>query len=50
MGRTREELAASLRSFPCGRYVIFYVPFDDGIDVVRLLHSARDADAVFDEG
>lgn len=47
MGRAREELAAEVRSFPIGRYVIFYQPIDDGIDVVRVLHSARDADAVF---
>jgi len=39
-----------MRSFPFGRYVIFYVPLEDGIDVVRVLHSARDIDAVFDEG
>jgi len=54
MGRAREELAASLRSFPFGRYVIFYVPFEDGIDVVgidvvRVLHGARDIDAIFSE-
>jgi len=47
MGRARDELAASLRSFPFGRYVIYYVPIEDGIDVVRVLHSARDIDAVF---
>ena len=47
MGRAREELAASLRSFPFGRYVIYYVPIEDGIDVVRVLHSARDIDAIF---
>jgi toxin ParE1/3/4 len=50
MGRAREELAAGLRSFPFGRYVIFYVPFENGIDVVRVLHGARDIDAVFEEG
>jgi toxin ParE1/3/4 len=49
MGRAREELAAGLRSFPFGRYVIFYAPLEDGIDVVRVLHSARDIDAVFGE-
>jgi toxin ParE1/3/4 len=49
MGRAREELAAGLRSFPFGRYVIFYVPIRDGIDVVRVLHSARDIDAAFGE-
>jgi toxin ParE1/3/4 len=49
VGRARHELAADLRSFPFGRYVIFYAPVDDGIDVVRVLHSARDVDAVFDD-
>jgi toxin ParE1/3/4 len=47
MGRARDELAADLRSFPFWRYVIFSEPIDDGIDVVRVLHSARDINAVF---
>ena len=47
MGRARDELAARVRSFPFGRYVIFYEPIEGGIDVVRVLHSARDIDAVF---
>jgi toxin ParE1/3/4 len=47
MGRARDELEQGLRSFPFGRYVIFYMPSDDGIDVVRVLHSARGIDAVF---
>ena len=50
MGRARNELVADLRSFPYGRYIIFYIPIDDGIDVVRVLHSSRDVDAVFEEG
>lgn len=49
LGRARDELLTDLRSFPFGRYVIFYTPVDDGIDVVRVLHSARDADALFDD-
>ena len=47
IGRVREDLAAGTRSFPSGRYVIFYAPIDGGIDVVRVLHSARDIDAAF---
>jgi toxin ParE1/3/4 len=47
MGRAREELAAGLRGFPFGRYVIFYTSLEDGIDVVRVLHSARDIDSAF---
>lgn len=49
MGRVRGELAVDLRSFPFGRNVIFYAPVEHGIDVVRVLHSARDIDAVFGE-
>ena len=47
MGRARDELAPGVRSFPFGRYVVFYVLLDDGIDVVRVLHGARDIDAAF---
>jgi len=49
MGRARGELLYGLRSFPFGRYVIFYEPIDGGIDVVRVLHSARDVDPQFRE-
>ncbi len=34
LGRARDELAAELRSFPFGRYVIFYEPLEHGIDAV----------------
>jgi len=47
MGRARDELSPNLRSLPFGRYVIFYEPLADGIDVVRVLHAARDVDAQF---
>ena len=47
MGRARDELAPGLRSFPFGRYVIFYEPIEGSIDVIRLPHSARDVDAQF---
>ncbi len=50
MGRTRDELERGVRSLPFGRYVIFYMPTDVGIDVVRVLHGARDIDAVFGDG
>ncbi len=50
MGRTRDELERGVRSFPFGRYVILYMPADAGIDVVRVLHGARDIDTVFGDG
>ena len=48
MGRYREELSARLRSFPVGNYVIFYRPMDGGIEVVRVLHGARDFPPLFE--
>ncbi len=51
MGRSRAELAPGIRSFAFGRYVVFFLPLADGIDVVRVLHGSRDIDASFaDEG
>jgi toxin ParE1/3/4 len=48
IGRARDELADHLRSFPIGRYLIFYFPLPGGVEVVRVLHAARDAVAIFD--
>jgi len=42
MGRTRDELVPRLRSLPFGRCVIFYRALDDGAEIVRVLHGARD--------
>lgn len=46
MGRARDELAEGLRSFPTGQYIIFYQPVPGGIEIVRVLHGARDLDAI----
>jgi toxin ParE1/3/4 len=47
MGRARENLAPNLRSFPVKKYVIFYRPVDDTIEIVRILHGARDIESIF---
>lgn len=49
MGRVRHEYLLNLRSFPFGNYIIFYLPLDDGIEVLRIVHSSRDIQQVFDE-
>jgi len=48
MGRSREELAAGLRSFNVGNYLLFYRPLDDGIVVIRVAHGSRDLPALFE--
>lgn len=35
-------------AIPCGHYLIFYLPLEDGIEVVRVLHGARDWEPLFD--
>jgi len=48
MGRARPELADGLRSFPTRTpYIVFYLPDEDGLLVVRVLHHARDIDAEY---
>ena len=48
LGRAREELPGDgLRSFPAHAYVVFYLPISDGVEIIRVLHERRNADAVF---
>lgn len=47
MGRNRDELHPGLQSFPVGKYLIFYMPIHDGIEIVRVLHGMMDIDALF---
>ncbi len=49
MGRKRDSLVTSLRSFPVGNYLIFYCPVNKGIEVIRVLHGARDIQNLFED-
>jgi toxin ParE1/3/4 len=42
MGRTREELSPGLRSVVIEQYVLFYRATATAVEVVRILHGARD--------
>jgi toxin ParE1/3/4 len=44
-GRERKDLGTNLRSFPVERYIIFYTPVSDGIEVIRVMHGRQDIDA-----
>ncbi len=48
LGRPRDELAPGLRSFATGNHVVFYRKAENGIQVIRVLHGARDIDAIFE--
>jgi toxin ParE1/3/4 len=47
MGKSRDELLPSLRSLPIGKYLIFYLPIEGGIQIVRVLPAMMDIDAFF---
>ena len=47
LGQQRDELRPGLRSFPVGKYVLFYRAVEGGIELVRLLHGARDIPRFF---
>ena len=47
LGRERPELVASMRSYTVGKYLIFYQPLADGIELVRVLHGARNLRRLF---
>jgi len=49
-GEERSDLSANVRAFPIGNYVIFYRPTEDGIQVLRVLHGARDIPRIFRTG
>jgi toxin ParE1/3/4 len=48
LGRSRDELALGMRSFPVGNYLLFYLPIKNGIMIVRVLSGYRDLDSLFE--
>lgn len=46
IGSPRPALRDGLRSLAVGSYLIFYEPLHGGIDVIRVLHGARDLSRV----
>jgi toxin ParE1/3/4 len=44
IGRARPELREDLRSFPYGAYLILYRSVDGGVEIVRVVHAARNLD------
>jgi toxin ParE1/3/4 len=43
----RDDLADGLRSIPFGAYLIFYRLYTDEIRIERVLHGARNLNALF---
>ncbi|MGO1183768.1 MAG: type II toxin-antitoxin system RelE/ParE family toxin [Micrococcaceae bacterium] len=41
-GRCRDEARQGYRSYSVSRHVIFYIPRDEFVDVIRVLHQRMD--------
>jgi toxin ParE1/3/4 len=50
LGRACDELSAGLQRFPVGHYLVFYRLDPHHIEIVRVLHGARDIEACLDSG
>jgi toxin ParE1/3/4 len=46
LGRTREELGSGLRSVVVEQYVLFYRVTAIAVEILRILHGARDIDTM----
>lgn len=47
MGEARDDLAGNLRMLTADSYVVLYRPKDAGIEIVRIVHAARDITALW---
>lgn len=47
-GTEQDRLLINLRSFVVSNYFIFYQPFDDRVEILRVLHSSRDIESLFE--
>jgi len=47
--REHPELADGLRSFPVGRFIIFYKPHETGVYIGHVLRGTMDIEKIFSE-
>lgn len=47
LGERREDLSPTLRCFSMGSYVIYYQPYQSRVEIVRVLHGARNEKRLF---
>ena len=47
MGVQRDELNVGWRVFPVGKYLIVYREIPDGVEIVHVVHGARDLPTLF---
>jgi toxin ParE1/3/4 len=46
MGWDCSDIVPGVRSFPVGNYLIFYREISQGVEIIRVLHGARNLDFI----
>lgn len=49
LGTRKDHLLLGLRGFSVKKYIIYYQPFDDRIEILRVVHSSRDIKSLFEQ-
>lgn len=49
VGKRHDEIIVNLKSFPHKKYVIFYFETENGVEIYRVLHGARDVENLFED-
>jgi len=49
LGRERPDIAPELRYLPVRRYLILYRDIPEGIEIIRVVHGARDIRSLMDD-
>jgi toxin ParE1/3/4 len=47
MGLSRDDLRLGLRCFTVSSYVVYYQPVESTIEILRILHGARNVESIF---
>ncbi len=48
IGRSHDNLIINLRSFPHKDHIIFYFQVENGVEIYRILHGARNIEDLFE--
>lgn len=48
LGASSDEYAPNLRHFTVWNYAIFYRAIEDGVELIRIIHGARDIPRLFE--
>ncbi|HLM00818.1 MAG TPA: type II toxin-antitoxin system RelE/ParE family toxin [Pyrinomonadaceae bacterium] len=49
VGQLHDELIINLRSFPYKKYIIFYFSMENGVEIYRIIHGARNIEDLFED-